>query len=238
MVAGLSYTTYVNELALLAVVDPADTNFVANLPSCIDYAELRIYQDLQLLSTVTPLTSFSTIANNQALTFPLSTFITLRDVNVITPSGTSDPTVGTRNPCLPVTKEYLYNEYPSSTGAGVPKKFAMVNQNSILFGPWPDNQYTVELVGTVRPASLSSSNATTFISLYLPSLMLMASMIQVSGYQRNWGRQSDDPQMGLSYEQQYKALLNSANTEEQMKQFQAGGWSSMAPAGIASPTRG
>ena len=238
MVTGLTWTTYVNEMALLAVVDPTDTNFLANLPSTIDYAELRIYQDLQLLSTVTPVTGLSLAVNSPTLTIPISTFITLQDVNVITPVGTSDPAVGTLNPCLPVTKEYLQYEWPSAVGAGVPNKFAMVSQNVLRFGPWADQPYALYLVGTVRPASLSASNTTTFISTYLPSLMLMASMIFISGYQRNFGRQSDDPQMSVSYEQQYKALLNSANTEEQQKKFQASGWSSMAPAGVASPTRG
>ena len=32
-------------------------------------------------------------------------------------------------------------------------------------------------------------------------------MIYVSAYQRDFGRQSDDPQMALSYESQYQALL-------------------------------
>ncbi len=32
MTTGLTYAQYVTELANLAVVDPADVNFVANLP--------------------------------------------------------------------------------------------------------------------------------------------------------------------------------------------------------------
>jgi len=84
---------------------------------------------------------------------------------------------------------------------------------------------------------LSSTNTTTFISLYLPDLFLMASMIFVSGFQHNFGRQSDDPAMAQSYEGQYKTLLTGAMIEEARKKFQASAWSSMSPPVAASPTR-
>ena len=59
MVTGLTYASFTTELALLAVVSPTDTNFVGNLPSAINYAELRIYRDLDLLSTVMAVTSLA-----------------------------------------------------------------------------------------------------------------------------------------------------------------------------------
>jgi hypothetical protein len=93
-------------------------------------------------------------------------------------------------------------------------------------------------VGTYRPNSLSSTNTTTFISLYLPDVFIMASMIYISAYQRNFGRANDDPQMAVSYESQYQALLKSALVEEARKTFEASGWSSQAPATVASPSRG
>jgi hypothetical protein len=73
--------------------------------------------------------------------------------------------------------------------------------------------------------------------VYLPDLMIMASMIYISAYQRNFGRMNDDPQMAQSYESQYQALKASAMVEESRKKFQAAAWSSMSPAPIASPTR-
>ena len=66
----------------------------------------------------------------------------------------------------------------------------------------------------------------------------MASMIYISAFQRNFGRQSDDPQMAQSYESQYQALLKGGMVEEYRKKFEAGGWTSMSPAVVASPTRG
>jgi hypothetical protein len=66
----------------------------------------------------------------------------------------------------------------------------------------------------------------------------MASMIYVSGYQRNFGRANDDPQMAVSYEGQYKALMQGAMIEEARKKFQSSGWTSMSPSPVATPTRG
>lgn len=131
----------------------------------------------------------------------------------------------------------INNVYNYLATAGVPQYFAMIDQSNVIVGPWPNNNYTVEVTGTVRPASLSASNPTTFISLYLPDLMLMASMIFISGFQRNFGRQSDDPAMAQSYESQYKALMTGAMIEEARKKFQASAWSSMSPPVAASPTR-
>jgi hypothetical protein len=236
--AGLTYATYKTALATLSVVPETDPNWLAVLPDAIDYAELRIYRDLDLLSTVQTLTSFSTTANVSRVQLPSGTFVTLQNVNVISPAGTTVPDNGTRNPVLPVSKEYIQYSWPSSTNAGIPQYFAMIDERTFSLGPWPNAAYTLEIVGTYRPDALSSSNTTTFISQYLPDLFLMASMIFVSGYQRNFGRQSDDPAMSQSYESQYQALLRGATVEEYRRKFQASGWTSLSPSPVATPGRG
>ncbi len=237
MVQGYTYNSYVTALSTLLVVDPTDVNFQTLLPSIIDYAELRLCQDIDFLSTVTSFVGAAT-PNTRSVTFPISTFITLQNVNILTPAGTADPNIATRNPCLATTKEYLNFEWPSVTGAGLPKKFAMFSQNVLYLGPWPDLAYSIEFAGTYRPTSLSAANPSTFVSTYLPSHFMMASMVYGSGYQRNWGATSGDPQMGVNYESQYQALLKSAQLEEARKKFEAGGWTSMSPAVAATPTRG
>ena len=235
---GLTYATYKTALATLSVVPETDANWLAILPSAIDYAELRIYRDLDLLSTVQSNTSYSTVSNASKVTLAEGTFVTLQNVNVITPAGTANPDAGTRVPLLPVSKEYIQYAWPSSSNAGVPQYFAMQDERSFTLGPWPNATYTLEIIGTIRPATLSAVNTTTFISQYLPDLFLMASMIFVSGYQRNFGRQSDDPQMAQSYESQYMALLKGATIEEYRRKFAASAWTSNSPSPVATPGRG
>jgi hypothetical protein len=67
--------------------------------------------------------------------------------------------------------------------------------------------------------------------------MIMASMVYVSAYQRNFGRQSDDPAMAVSYEAQYQTLLRGAAVEEARKKFEGSGWTSQSPSPTATPTR-
>lgn len=231
MTTGLTYTQYVDQIANLAIVPTSDPNFQILIPQMITYSENRIYRDLDLLSTVQTYNQAATASNVRTVTIPQGTFVTIQNVNALTDTST-------RNPLLPVTKEFLDNVWGSPTGATLPKYFALLNDTTLIFGPWPDAIYPLEIIGTIRPDSLSSTNTTTFISLYLPDLFIMASMVFISAYQRNFGRQSDDPQMAMSYEAQYQTLLKGAMVEEFRKKFESVGWTSMSPSPVAAPTRG
>jgi len=95
--------------------------------------------------------------------------------------------------------------------------------------------------GTVAATTIgtvSNGSGTTFISTYLPDMLIMASMIYISAYQRNFGRLSDDPAMAQSYENQYQLLKSSALVEENRKKYESAAWSSYSPAPTATSTRG
>ena len=171
MTTGLTYTTYKTQIATMAVVEETDPAFVTILPQMITYAENRIYRDLDFLSTTTAITGYALSAGLRSLTIPEGTIVVSEQINIITPVGTSNPDASNavRNSCLPTTKEFLDIVYGSSATANraMPKYFAPFDDNIFIFGPVPDQNYNVEIVGTVRPASLSSGNPTTFISNYL-----------------------------------------------------------------------
>lgn len=249
MTTGLSYdgtvagtTSYVAQIANMAVVDPANPEFLVILPQAITYAENRIYRDLDFLVTSVAQT-FTLTAGSRKLQLVGYPFVVSEQINIITPVGQTDPDgVGaSRSPCLPVSKEFLDAVYGSSAVAnqGVPQYFAPFNDNLFYLGPAPDAAYTVEVVGTERPASMSATNLSTFISLYLPDLLIMASMIYVAAYQRNFSSAGgNDPQMPVTYETQYQTLLKGATVEEARKKYEASGWTSQSPSVVATPTRG
>lgn len=243
---GLTYSSYVTQIAQMAVVEPTDVNFQAILPMMLDYASLRICRDLDLISTSVALdgNAYNLTAGNRKLNFNEnlgnnSSFVVCEQINLIVGGGSNSDNAE-RIPLLPTTKEFLDSVYGSSLTAdrAQPKYFAPFNESLFLVGPVPNINYFVEVVGTVRPATLSPTVTTTFISQYLPDLLIMASMVYISAYQRNFGRQSDDPQMAQSYEGQYQTLLKQAGVEEARKKFEAGAWSSQGPATVATPTRG
>jgi len=246
MTTGLSYdgsvsgtTSYITQISTMAVVDATDPNFLNILPQMITYAENRMYRDLDFLFTSISTTAYSLTVGSRDIIVPAGTFVVPEQINVLTPVGTSNPDAATRNPLLPTTKEFLDAVYGSYLYAGLPKYWCPFDDYHFLVGPYPDQSYTVELVGTYRPASMSATNPTTFISLYLPDLFIMASMIYIAAYQRNFSStMGNDPQMPVTYETQYQALLRSALSEENRKKFEAAAWSSQGASTNATPTRG
>jgi hypothetical protein len=251
----LTYNGYVTQLADLAVlqvstvggvVTPVDADLATLIPQAINYAELRIQRDLDLEQSVTNNSTFSLTSGSNLLTLDVNSFITLQSVSYV--SGTKTTRI------LPTSRSFIQEVYPDSTLQGPPVYFApyggdasTTGATSQLFivGPTPDSNYNLSINGTVRMISLNSFNTSgpaatqyTFISAYLPDLLLMASMIYVSGFQRNFSAQSGDPAMSVSYEQQYNALLKGAMIEENRRKFWASAWSSLSTPPAATSTRG
>lgn len=234
---ALTYSTFVDQIANLMATSSTSPEFQTMLPGAIDYAEQRIYRELDLLSTVVRDSSATLTAASRNFTLPSSAgrFVTVQGVNVVTPVGAA-PDSGTRNQLLPVSREYLDSVWQSGSGASVPQFFAMITDQSIIVGPWPDNSYAVEVIGTIRPTPLSATNATTFLTNYLPDILIAATMIFASAYMRNFGAQSDSPQMAQSWENQYQTLMKSAVAEELRKKFSGLGWTPYSNA-APSPER-
>ena len=200
-----------------------DANFQAILPTIIDYAERRCYRELDLVYATSAQTVTLTANNRNVNLLNLVPYLyILEELNVITPAGQS-PDAGSRNQLSVVSKEWLDAVWTSSSGAAVPRYFALVTDVNLILGPWPDQGYTLEVVGKYLPLQLYDpfGQSGTFLSLYLPDLFLAAAMISASGYRKNYGAQADEPRMAMSWEQVFQTLLQSAKSEETRRRFQA-----------------
>lgn len=316
---GLNYTQTVTQIAEMAVVDPLDINFLTILPAMFAYAENRILRELDLMSTSVALSgaAYALTQGNRRVTFDQNlsggrSFVVSEQINLIIPAGETNPDNAERVGLLPTTKEFLDQVYGSSREShqAQPKYFAPFDDTTFIVGPVPDDDYRVEVVGTIRPATLGwnpavngaghgaspninfagahtvedqsqvwltgflpaewnttyiatvldansislasavdlpvdtlvgsvfSGTSVSFLSQYFPDLLIMAAMVYISAYQRGFGTMAGDPAMAQSYEAQYQALLKAAMGEESRKKYEASGWSSQAPATIATPTRG
>lgn len=249
----LTYNLYVTQVATMAVVNTTtvsgvvqgvDPAFNAIIPQMLSYSELRISRDLDLMPSLTS-NSYQLSPGSNVLQLGVSDFVTVQTVGV---------TVGgALTPLLPVSKEYLQVVYGDPSFTAQPVAFAMIGGdaatggntfNNILVGPYPDINYPVAVMGTVRLPTLYqnatqalAATATTFISTWLPDLLIQASMIYIAQFQRNFLPTSNDPDQPGSYELQYGNLLKGAIVEEARKRFSAGAWSSMGPTPIASAGR-
>lgn len=234
-----TYTSWVTQLANLLVVASTDVGFQTMLPGCIDDVEQRCYRELDLLNTVVRDSSTSFVAGARDFNLPAAngTFYVVDSIYAITPAGQTTANAGTRNELVPASRPFINSLFPSSTGSSVPGYFAMQTQTSIIVGPWPDQNYQMEVVGTIRPPVLSSTNLTTLLTVYFPDLWMAGTMIFGAAYQLNFGTVVDNPQQGVTWSSHFDTLLKSAEVEEARKKFTSQGWSSKQPAQLATPPR-
>jgi hypothetical protein len=240
----MSFTYWTFQVALatnMAVPnsDPNDPAFNWIVNTLIDQAEQRCYRDLDLLNATSTQT---TVLSAGVSTLDFSTLnpslIILEDVNLILPWWTTNPEWGERVPVYSVSKEWLRMTYGLSATQGPPAYYALSDDHAILFGPFHDQPYTAELIGKFRPTPLyyawpNDGSQVTVLTQLLPDLFLAAAMVAATGYQHNFGAQSDDPRSAMSWEQSYQALLGPAKDEEMRKKYH--GWMSMT-AERAAPT--
>jgi len=219
--AGLTYTTYKSALETLAAEQASDTNWTTILPQVIDYAESRITRELNILGLVRRDTTSTLTPNDRDHTLPTptgGTWEVVSEINLLLS--------GSRRPLNKISLPAMNLLWPSETApsaTSVPQYYADVTDTTIIVGPplgASAGTATVEVVGRIRPTALSAGNPTTYISETYPDLLLAASMVFVSGYQNAFGKQADDPQQAQSWENQFKILLASAQSEEAARRMQ------------------
>ena len=219
-----------------------DPNWVTELPNVIDYAEQRIYRELDLLNERVIDQSGVLIAGNRSFILPnvSGNWVVVEYINVSTAAGLS--VTVSRSPLVPVSRAYMDFAWPSAGNAqGIPNNWTPITQTPTAFtinlGPTPDQAYTVEVIGTQRPSPLSSGNPTTFLTTVLPDLFFTATMVAAAGYMRDYGQQSDNPAQSVSWEQQYNLLMKSALSEETRKTYRSGGWTAQQTRPESTPPR-
>jgi hypothetical protein len=251
---ALTYNGLVTQVCLLSpylysmvagVVTPQAPEFTALIPMMLNYAEQRIQRDMELLNTQVMRGPYPLVVGSNQLSVPPADLLVVQDVLV--------NIGGVPTPMNPVSKSYVQTVWPSTSTPGPPKVVALQGGDTLtqgltgtilIFGPPPDAPYQVNCIGESRAPTLAgfantaqAATSTTWISTWLPDLLVMACMIYVSAYQRDFGRQSDDPQMAQSYENQYETLLSGANKQEFQRRWEADAWSALAKSPVATPTR-
>lgn len=230
-----TYATTISSLANMLVIPANDANFLAMIPNAIDDAEQRIYRELDFLSTVVRDTGGSLTANSRNFTLPQTggRFVVTNNLNIFTAANV-------RRQLVPVTRDFLdavWGNEVAPTSPSIPEYYAMITDQQVIVGPPPDSAYQMEVIGTIRPTPLSATNTTTYLTLYLADLWFTEMLIFGYGYMKNFGATVDDPQGAPNWSSHYKALWDSANTEENRKKYASQAWTSLSPAPLATPQR-
>lgn len=226
----MQYTDLVTALAAYVQEEQPSAAYTTALPTIISKAELRIYKDLDLAAVsavnaslvfmpgsrilnLTPMTGQT--LNGLPVQFPYP--VTVEGLVAIVPAWQA-PTYGGRVRYQPVSWSFIDMVWPNESVVSVPGTpfayFALLDDQTLITAPTPDQQYTAEVLGTWRPAPMSATNQESWIGDHLPDLLFDACMIEAMGFQRNFGAQTDDPRSSVTWESRYQADLSRARDEE------------------------
>jgi hypothetical protein len=255
---SLSFNAYIQQIASMAVVTASEVSGVWQfvdaplqviVPQMLNYAELRISRDIDTLSSQSS-NNYTLVSGQNVLSIPVDDFFTIQTLEI---TQTTTQGVVNSQPVLPVSKEFIQNCYGGLSSAGTPQYFAMYGDSfgseqdsftNILLGPPPNFAYTLRVTGTCRQPSLFKNAVSgiadteyTYISEFYPDMLMLASMIYISMFQRNFGVVSDTPESGMTYEKQYQALRLGAIAEENLRKLQGSAWSAYSTPTSATPTR-
>lgn len=179
-----------------------DSNVLSNsvINTFILLTENKILRDIDLevfrQSSTAPLT-----ANSRFLTMP-SDILTHRYMLV---RNASNDEIFLNFRDVSFAKEYWEN----ATETGFPKYYAVWNQNTFVLAPTPDAAYTVELGYIRKPAGLSPTTPTTWLSQNAPEALLYGCLVQAYSYTKG-------PLEMLGYfSNSYKEALSALGIEQQ-----------------------
>jgi hypothetical protein len=255
----LSYNQWIQQIASMAVVLASETGGVWSfvdaplqtiVPAILSYAELRIQRDMYFLPSQTN-NIYTLTAMSPVFQLDIDDFFTITTLEILQMNGSQ---VVSSSTLLPVSKEFIQNCYSGLANAGTPQYYAMIGStfgdnssdqvSNILLGPPPNFAYPIRVTGAIKMPSLLSFNTAgvadtsfTYISTYYSDMLIMASMIYISAFQRNFSATSDSADMGITYEKQYQALRVVAIPDEAAKNLQASAWSAYPTPTAATPTR-
>jgi hypothetical protein len=174
------------------------TNSVIN--TFITMAENRILRDIDLDVFKLEVTGTMT-TSNKFLTTP-SNILTHRYL-ILTNADNDQIFLDFRDTSF--MKEY----WPDGTATGTPKYYSVWDQNTFYVAPTPNANFSVELGYIYRPAQLSSTNPTTWVSINAPEALLYACLIQAYSYTKG-------PLEMLQYfDNSYKQSIQGLGVEQQ-----------------------
>lgn len=236
---ALDFTSYITTMANMLSISPETVLYPDNeelVEQMIAYAELRIYRELDFLTTVEEATTSDLTPGTRSVAVP-GNIIIVNSATLITPASTA-ANAGTRNPMQRVSMEFINFIWPSAATTGIPTHYAMLDEETVILAPTPAAAYRACFLGIVRPAPLSAVNTTTYLTDFVPDLFVAASAIWgFGGINRNFGAASDDPASAQSWEQTYQNLRAGVDVENLRSKAWSMGFQPFSPAPMAKESR-
>lgn len=189
-----SYSSLKTEIA-----DWLERDDISNaIDTMIDLVEADLYRDLRVVDMESTL---SVAISSGAMTLP-SDWLEAKFIYI---DG---------SPVSPLefrSSDWLVREYPTRSSSGKPV-FCAISGSTLIFGPYPDSNYTVSGIYYARPTALSTSNETNFLITKHPDVLLYGALAHSAGYI------GDDPRMPM-WQALYEKAKSGIAVEDNRERF-------------------
>ena len=186
----MNYTQLVN--LVKQYTQNEETSFVANIPVFVQLAEERIYNAVFIpairknqIGTLTP--------NNKYLTVPAD-WLANFSLAVITPITNAQSFL------IDKDVNFIRECYPDPDDTGVPKYYAIFDDNTFILGPTPDSNYQVELHYYYYPESIVTAS-TSWLGDNFETVLLYGTLREAYLYMKG------EQDIITYYEQKYQESL-------------------------------
>ena len=170
----MSFTLATLKTAVQNYCETSETTFVSTLPTCIIEAEERILKNVEM--PVFRKNQTGTLGSGNTYLSTPDDFLSSYSLAVISSSVYSY--------LLFKHVSFIRDYTPNASTTGLPKYYALFDDNTFILGPTPDSTYTVELHYKYRPASLTAGadSGTTWISDNAPDALLYGTLVEAATF--------------------------------------------------------
>ena len=185
-------------LAIQEYCQNTESSFVSNIPTFVEQAEQRIYNQIQFPSLRKNVTG-SVTTNNKYLSCPAD-FLSVFSIAVVDSDGSYKY-------LLNKDVNFIRESYPTPTSTGLPEYYALFgpqtsdpNELSFILGPTPDAAYTVELHYFYYPTSIVTAG-TSWLGDNFDSVLLYGSLVEAYTFMKG------EADLLAMYDNKYKEAL-------------------------------
>lgn len=170
----MSFTLATLKTAVKDYCETSESTFDTQLTTFIQEAEERILKNVELPDFRKNVTGTST-ASSTYLSTP-SDFLSPYSLAVISSS--------VYNYLLFKHVSFVRDYTPNPATTGLPKYYAVFDENTFILAPTPDSNYTFELHYKHRPASLTAGadSGTTWLSTNAPDALLYGTLVEAATF--------------------------------------------------------
>lgn len=169
-----------------------ETSFVANIPNFAQLAEERIYNAVFIpairrnqIGTLTPNNKYLTLPGDWLATFSLAVI---------------DPATNAQTFLLDKDVNFIRECYPDPDDNGVPKYYAIFDQNTLILGPTPASNYQVEMHYYYYPETIVTAG-TSWLGDNFETVLLYGTLREAYLYMKG------EQDIVAYYEQKYQESL-------------------------------